>query len=342
MATAKKLPSGSWRVRVFAGYEIKDGKKKPRYESFTAETKRQAELMAAEWSAKQTARPEDITVGDAVDRYIQSREAVLSPSTVKGYLVCRSRITQIEDIRLRDLKTDAVQVWISDLAGDLSPKTVSNTYAILTAALEYVSFDGQLRVKLPAKQKPLYHLPTDEDIQTLLQYAALKTDKSLWIAIMLGRYYGLRRGEICALNSSDLHGDVLYIHRSMVIDKDKNWIIKDTPKTYASNRSLTLTEPLLSTLKSIDGNFLTCNPDALGNQFNRAVKACKIEPFNFHMLRHLFATKAAMLGIPDIYTAQMGGWRSNSPILKTVYQNVRDEDFQKHMKTINENICHEM
>ena len=49
MAKAKKLPSGSWRVRVYDG---KGADGKDRYKSFTAATKREAEFLAAEYAAK--------------------------------------------------------------------------------------------------------------------------------------------------------------------------------------------------------------------------------------------------------------------------------------------------
>jgi hypothetical protein len=43
-----------------------------------------------------------------------------------------------------------------------------------------------------------------------------------------------------------------------------------------------------------------------------------------HDMRHFFASTAAVLGIPDIYTADMGGWNRNSKVLKEVYQNNLD------------------
>ena len=57
MATAKKLPSGSYRVRA---YDKATGK----YKSFTAKTKKEAELMAAEWLNSRSKRcdPGKITV----------------------------------------------------------------------------------------------------------------------------------------------------------------------------------------------------------------------------------------------------------------------------------------
>ena len=49
MPKAKKLPSGSWRCRVYS-YTDADGKK--HQESFTAPTKAEAEMMAAEYATK--------------------------------------------------------------------------------------------------------------------------------------------------------------------------------------------------------------------------------------------------------------------------------------------------
>ena len=90
MATAKKLPSGNWRVNLFVGKDI-NGKRI--YKSFTAETKKQAEFLAAEYNLKRKEKPKEITVGDAIDGYIASKENVLSPSTIVGYKNIRKKST---------------------------------------------------------------------------------------------------------------------------------------------------------------------------------------------------------------------------------------------------------
>lgn len=340
MATAKKLPSGSWRCQIFAGYDFIDGKKKRRYESFTAPTKKEAELKAVLWANVHAARPSvDLTVSDMVQNYIKYREPVLSPATIRGYHICFKRFDPIADMRVRDLTTENVQMWISMMASIHSPKTVSNTYGLLTASMDFSGFNSHFRVKLPAKQKKQYHLPTDQDIQTLLRNTE---GTSLWIAIMLARYYSLRRSEICALTSDDLEGNVLSIRRSIVKDHEKNWITKEMPKTYGSYRYLVLSDPLLSVLKSRNGRFLNCNPDTLASYLRAAQRKYHIEPFGFHMLRHLFATKNALLGIPDIYTAKMGGWEQGSSVLKRIYQNVQDNDFRDQMSIVNAAMQHEM
>lgn len=70
MATARKLPSGSYRVKVFKGYKYINGQKKREYESFTAPTKAEAEALASAWKLDRKQRPEDVSVHDAIRKYI--------------------------------------------------------------------------------------------------------------------------------------------------------------------------------------------------------------------------------------------------------------------------------
>lgn len=77
MPTAKKLPSGSWRCRVFSHWDIgPDGKKKRVYESFTVKDpskrgKKECERLASEWSVKQIERSAaSKTVQETVREYI--------------------------------------------------------------------------------------------------------------------------------------------------------------------------------------------------------------------------------------------------------------------------------
>lgn len=331
MATAKKTPAGNYRCLVFAGYVIKDGKRKRKYESFTAPTKREAEAMAARWANSRTERPSDMTVLQAVTQYIASRENVLSPSTIRGYNACIGRFCAISDKRIRSLTNADVQLWVSGLASTLSPKSVSNTYGLFTAAINFLSPETSFNVKLPSKIKTDYYIPPDEDVKKLLSVI----DGELLIAVMLARYYSLRRSEICALRSDDLCGDVLTIRRAVVHNKESGWVTKDIPKTYDSYRYVIIAEPLLNALNQIRGSYITCNPDALMSRFRRAMKRSRIKQFKFHALRHMFATSAALMGVPDFLAAKMGGWSQSSKVLKNVYQTVRDDDLRKQMNRIN-------
>ena len=74
MATAKKLPSGNYRVRA---YDKATGK----YKSFTAKTKKEAELMAAEWLNSTQQSEDEKTFQQAAEEYIEIKTPVLSPTT---------------------------------------------------------------------------------------------------------------------------------------------------------------------------------------------------------------------------------------------------------------------
>ena len=74
--------------------------------------------MAAEWSAgKSSGLPEDITLYEAITRYIDMKRDVLSPSTVLGYEAMQKNYFQgIGLMRMQALDNTKIQVWISDMA----------------------------------------------------------------------------------------------------------------------------------------------------------------------------------------------------------------------------------
>ena len=91
MAKAKKLPSGKWRALV---YDYTDSNGKRKYQSFTAETKKEAEFLAADYSLNKKLRSSthSITLYDGYTRYIESKSNVLSPSTLREYRRNKSMI----------------------------------------------------------------------------------------------------------------------------------------------------------------------------------------------------------------------------------------------------------
>lgn len=151
MAKAKKLKSGNWRVQVFSHFEYKDGKKLKRQRSFTAPTKAEAEMLAAQFAADRKRREAcAYTIGEAVREYISAKEAVLSPSTVRGYLTIEKQIDMIRRIRIDDLTSADLQHWISTISVQMAAKSVKNAYALASAAVALYS-DLIYRVTLPAR-----------------------------------------------------------------------------------------------------------------------------------------------------------------------------------------------
>jgi hypothetical protein len=154
MAKAKKLPSGNWRVRAYIGTDA-DGKKI--YKSFTAPTKKEAEYMASEYMMHRNIKANsgyNMTVGDAIEKYIDIKSNILSPSTIRTHRgILRNHLDGIKHIKLSDLTREIVQQEINIETAKLSPKTVKNVHGLLSAALKMYYPEFVLNTDLPQKEK---------------------------------------------------------------------------------------------------------------------------------------------------------------------------------------------
>ena len=157
MATARKR-GDKYRVRIYVG---KDENGKGIYRSITANTKREAERLAAQVRIDNTYR-EDITFGEAMRRYIQAKTNVLSPSTISGYEDIRRNYTGlIGNIRMSLLTNEDLQRQINDIASGRSPKTVSNANGLFSAVLKMFNPSFKMDTRVPSKIKKKVQIPTD-------------------------------------------------------------------------------------------------------------------------------------------------------------------------------------
>ena len=320
MAKAKKLASGSWRVQVFSHYEIVDGTKKARYRSFTGATKAEAEMMAAKFANdKKRYQLADFTVSEAVERYISEKEAVLSPATIRTYdQIRRTRLGAIGAIRIDTLSSADLQNWVSTLASQISAKTVKNVYGLVISAVSLYT-DKSFHVTLPARAPRQYSIPTDAEVSLLMK----ESRPDLKLAITLSSIGTLRRGEICALKYKDVLPDFsgIYVHSDMVLDKNKQWIHKDMPKTSDSVRRIELPRKVIDMIGTGDPEdyIVPSTPAAISDAFCRLRNRLGME-CRFHDLRHYAASILHAIGVPDQYIMERGGW-STDGTLKAIYRN---------------------
>ena len=333
MATAKKLPSGSWRCQVYSHTdEIQqpDGsiKKKRIYKSFTcddpgAKGKRTCEKMAAEWAASKEVAEKvpDITFGQAIDNYIATRENVLSPRTIVDYKRTRkNHIQSLMEILINDISQEDIQKAINLEALELSPKTVRNIHGLISATLRVYRPGFALNTSLPKKKRVDLYIPTDEEVKQLLD-AAAGTDMEL--PILLAAFGPMRRGEICALQSENISGNIVHVCANMVLDQNRNWILK-SPKSYAGDRYIDYPDFVAQKWKGIKGPITNLHPNNITDRFQDCLKKAGLPHFRFHDLRHYSASIQHALGIPDSYIMQRGGW-GNDGTLKAVYRHALED-----------------
>lgn len=314
MAKAKKLPSGNWRVLLYDG-KNPDGTR--HYESFTAETALDAELEAMSYKKNKKRRISgNITVGEALDSYIASKDKVLSPSTVREYKRSRNNDMQnLIQIPLRKLTQNMIQTEINKESMTHSPKSVRNMYFLLTAALNTYLPDFKPIIQLPQKIKKQLYVPTDDDIKRLIHGVK---DSHMLTAILLSAFGSLRRSEICALETTDLAGNVVSINKALVQNDTKEWVLSKT-KTYDSTRLVDYPLSIIATMNIPDsGKIVKYNPNQISKRFSNILKKLNIQHFRFHDLRHYQASILCALGIPEKYIMERGGWGSDE-VLNKIY-----------------------
>ena len=340
MATARKLPSGSWRCQIYSHteeYVQEDGtiKKKRIYKSFTSNLpgtkgKRDAERQAAEWAAgKESVSKCNFTYSEALERYIEARSSVLSPSTIREYKRSRkSDLQGLMDKMLSEITQEDVQLEINKESLTHSPKSVRNMHGLLSAVFATYRPEFTLRTALPKKKPPTLYIPDEDDIKKLISYVK---DTEMEIPVLLAAFGPMRRGEIAALCSDHIAGDVVHVEYALALDANGKWGRKST-KTEKGDRYIEFPHFVIEKMSGISGQITHLTPGQISDRFVTIIKKSGLPKFRFHDLRHYSASIQHALGIPDAYIMQRGGWKSDT-VLKNVYRHALD-DSTKKMNTV--------
>ena len=331
MASAKKLPSGNWRVLVYTG---KDANGKRLYQSFTADTKKAAEFAAAEYQTKRkTKAKEDRTLSQAYERYIEIKRNTLSPSTVREYNHAAKRdFPELMPLKLSKITPEDVQSAVNIMAATCSPKSVRNAHGLLSAVLRMFAPDIRLNTRLPQPKKAEIYVPTEKEVEQLIRSIA---GTELEKAVLLAAFGSLRRSEVCALTSDDITGNVIQINKAMVQSPEKEWTIKQ-PKSKAGYRSIALPPFVIAKLIPQTGTkrIVNLSPTTISNHFKQHLDRAGLPHFRFHDLRHYQASILHAMGVPDKYIMERGGWKTDST-LKNIYQHTMSDK----RKEVEDDIC---
>lgn len=199
MSTAKKLPSGSWRCLAYSHTEKvideKTGKWKDKriYESFTSDDpsprgKKEAEAAAALFQLNKEKRPKsheyrNMTLSEAIDAYIESREAInRSPTTIQDYrCIQKNAFQDIMDSKLKDLDEEILQEAINVEARrpsrkrarnpkPISAKRLKNEWGLVTAVLnKYQKELNFEKIELPQVMERIVELPSAADVLRIIK-----------------------------------------------------------------------------------------------------------------------------------------------------------------------------
>ncbi len=316
MATAKKLPSGSWRVNLYTG---KDANGKRKYKSFTAETKKAAEYLAAKYNELRfESSSSSLTLRMAAENYVESKENVLSPSTIRSYRsVIRNDVPQLMDTKIKDITQQQVQSVFNVLASDHSSKTCRNVHGLVSAVLKMHRPELILNTTLPPKNKRDIYVPDNKEVAEIRD---LLRGTELEIPFLLATQCGLRASEISGLDVSSVLDDHIEIKQARV-RSEKGEALK-TPKSYAGYRNVPISPSLSAFLKqkSVAERVFPHSSDWITSNWRNFRKRNNLpEHLNFHALRHYYPSQCLLMGMPQKYIAEIMG-HSSVNMIERVYQ----------------------
>lgn len=338
MGKAKRLPSGSWRVREF---DYTDENKVNHYKSFTADTKAAAELMAKEFKAgkiKVRKKSEHLTLKNAYEKYIALKEPVLSPATIREYE--KQHKLYLQNLMSRDIEEitqeDIQRAINSEVSKGISPKTVRNIHGLLSSVMKQFRPNFALSTALPRKQKTQIQIPEKDEVRAILEEAK---ETALEIPLLLFSGLGLRRSELCALNWEDINfkKQTLKINKALVQNKSKEWVIKPT-KTTAGNRIIDIPDYIFEVLKKNrkeEGRVTELTPNAIYKRYKKILVKLGLPQYRLHDLRHYTASVMLALNIPNKYAMEIMGHETEN-MLNKVYQHTMQNEMKKISAKLND------
>lgn len=304
----RKLPSGNYQIRY-----MENGKT---YTRTLDHKPSQTEALKLISDIKPTA-PNKYTLESACKAYIDSKNNLLSVSTIRGYEKLKKEISAgLKDVPVERVTKPMLQAEINSFSLGRSPKTTANYGHFLLSVLSFYGnkIEG---IVFPQKIKNEPYIPTEKEVKKIL--AEVKGTK-YEIPIGLATY-GLRRSEICALEVSDLTGNMLTINKALVENADGGFTLKTT-KTTDSTRTIEINNYLADLIRQ-QGYVFDGYPGAIRDYLSKVQKRLGIQHFPLHKLRHFYASYLHFLGYSDKQIQGMGGWKTPT-VLRNAYEHAME------------------
>lgn len=321
--TIEKLPSGKYRI-----VQMHEGK---RYRVTVDYKPTKIEAMQLITEAMEGCDVKGSFKAAAND-YIESKRNILSPRTIREYEFYPKRLPEwFVKMTVGQITQTEVQRVVNEIAKDKSAKYVRNLHGFISAVLGLANPKLTLKTTLPRKEKTEPYIPSKNDFKRLLE-ASEGTEYHIPIQLA---FYGLRRGEICALEITDLSDDnVIHVTKDLVQASSGEWV-KKPPKTASSVRDVPIDKGLADEIRD-KGYIYKGFPNNIQRYFARMQDRLGIERFSPHKLRHLFASVLLDKGY-DMKTIQdLGGWNGNETVQKVYLHSLKLKDEESRKKIVDD------
>lgn len=334
----RQLPSGNWFCRLrIDGRDI--GITEPTKE------KCKARAMAYKTGVLQARHePMNVSLGTAIDNYIDARRGICSPTTIESYEKIRAQYFQgLMPAKLSAINEKTLSLAVkkerqrtSRRGKPLSPKTIQSALAFVKGVLKENGADVG-RVSAPEVKRQVIRLPDPPAVLRALAGSEIELPCLLaaWLSLSMSEIRGLTKSK------SILDGK-LYITETVVrvkvgerqLPSGKTVgvyqdVRKEGGKEEERTRCLDIPPYIADLIDQVPGDVLCpLSVRQIERRFQSLLQANGLPHMTFHQLRHLNASIMAMLGVQKEIAQQRGGWKT-SYTMDRVYTHVFDAPRQQ-------------
>ena len=318
-----------------------------------------------------------------LSRWLVSMKGILKPSTwedydkrINGKIIPYFQKYQYTIFELQPSHFTQFFLYLknsgrSDGTGGLKRKTVADIKCVLYSALEDAVQNNIIKTnpvklsKMPAfeneirKEVTVY---TPQEVKRLLDFAR-ESNSHIYPFLVLALFTGLRKGEMMALQWSDIDFDkkIITINKNRTGTRAEVTRQINTPKTEQSNRKIPLADEVIQVLaeekekqdqyeallgkENFEGNFVIRNIDgqpysnlsAVNRVVNRLIAKAGLEHCTIHGFRHTVASILDSSGTPLRDISVLLGHKSVATTEKIYISRIRTAK-QESINTISQAI----
>lgn len=326
----RKRQDGRWEARLLLAHGA-DGRAKYRYfyaKSYSEVRQKRNCFQQTLLQNQGMDTVRDCLFGQLLDEWLSSIRSGVKESTYAKYVFNIEKHIRpvLGETAVAALTTSDIDAFTREKLergnlrgeGGLSPKTVNTLLSIIKLALAF----GEERGLCPAKKLAVHNvkqpLPRIQVLQiseqAKLEQYLLEEVTGEKLGILISLYTGLRIGEVCALQWGDIDfgTNTLFVRRTLMRIQNtepdarkKTKVVISRPKTENAYRAIPLPGFLADILKEYRGapeNYVASGRRQFKETRNmyaaykRSMGRIGLDHYNFHALRHTFATRCVENG----------------------------------------------
>lgn len=332
----RKRADGRWEARAIVGYRLTgEPVYKSVYAKTYGEVREKKKRLPNQEETKDLpVSLKKITFGQLMEDWLKYTRGHVKESTYVKYhqmnqvhiapCLGERRLTALTSRDLENYAEEKLQRGRRNGTGGLSAKTVTDLLVVIRQALTYGERHGYpcpkgLEIHYPRQITPQIQILSYREQEVLEQKISEQVscdEDFIYAGILLSLYAGLRIGEVCALRWEDVQLDrgTVTIQRTLMriqsVDGSpeqgtRTKLLENMPKSSHSFRTIPLPSFLTAYLTPrkkeddcylLTGSICCMEPRSYYRKYQKFMKSCGLDGYNYHALRHTFATRCVEKG----------------------------------------------